>query len=76
MHYIGMDCHITTLDFAVVNYAGRLIKANRVATSVNNFMEFVKKVMPPRIVYMEEDTGSLGGGNLCQLWGKAGDYRP
>ena len=26
MHYIGMDCHITTLDFAVVNEAGRLIK--------------------------------------------------
>lgn len=24
MHYIGMDCHITTLDFAVVNDAGRL----------------------------------------------------
>ena len=56
MHYSGMDCHITTLDFAVVNDAGWLIKANRVATSVNSFMEFVKKVMPPRIVYMEEGT--------------------
>jgi len=29
MHYIGMDCHITTLDFAVVNEAGRLVKAIR-----------------------------------------------
>ena len=56
MHYIGMDCHITTLDFAVVNDAGRLVRANRVATSVNNFMGFVKKVTPPRIVYMEEGT--------------------
>ncbi len=28
MHYIGMDCHITTLDFAVVNDTDRLIKAN------------------------------------------------
>ena len=27
MHYIGMDCHISTLDFAVVNEGGRLVKA-------------------------------------------------
>ena len=57
MHYIGMDCHITTLDFAVVNDAGRLVKANSVATSVNNFMGFVKMVPSPRAIYMEE--GSL-----------------
>jgi hypothetical protein len=56
MHYIGMDCHISTLDFAVVNETGRLIKTGSVATSVNNFMEFVKKVAPPRVVYMEEGT--------------------
>jgi hypothetical protein len=56
MHYIGMDCHITTLDFAVVNEAGRLVKANSVATSVNGFMEFVKTVPPPRAIYMEEGT--------------------
>jgi len=56
MHYIGMDCHISTLDFAVVNEAGRLVKAHRVATNVNGFMEFVKKVPPPRIIYMEEGT--------------------
>lgn len=43
MHYIGMDCHISTLDFAVVNDIGRQVKASRVATKVNNFMEFVKK---------------------------------
>jgi len=51
-----MDCHISTLDFAVVNEAGRLVKAHRVATSVNGFMEFVKKVPPPRTIYMEEGT--------------------
>jgi len=56
MHYIGMDTHISTLDFAVVNEAGRLVKAHRVATSVNEFMEFVKTVMPPRAIYMEEGT--------------------
>ena len=43
MHYIVMDCHITTLDFAVVNEAGRLVKTHRVATSVNGFMKFVCK---------------------------------
>jgi len=51
-----MDCHITTLDFAVVNEAGRLVKANSIATSVNGFMEFVKTVPPPRTIYMEEGT--------------------
>jgi transposase len=56
MHYIGMDCHITTLEFAVVNEVGRLVKASRVTTSVNGFMEFVKKVPPPRTIYMEEGT--------------------
>ena len=54
MHYIGMDSHISTLDFAVVNEAGRLVKASRVATSVNGFMEFVKTVPPPRTIYIEE----------------------
>jgi transposase len=56
MNYIGMDCHISTLDFAVVNEAGRLVKANRVPTSVNGFMEFVKTVPRPRTIYMEEST--------------------
>ena len=56
MNHIGMDSHITTLEFAVVNEAGRLVKADRVATSVNGFMEFVKTVPPPRTIYMEEGT--------------------
>jgi len=59
MQYIGMDTHISNLDFAVVNDAGRLTKATSVATSVKNFMEFVRKVTPPRIIYMEE--GTLAG---------------
>ena len=41
MHYIWIDCHITTLDFAVVNDAGRLVKSCKVATSAKNFMEFI-----------------------------------
>ena len=56
MHYIGMDCHITTLDFAVVNESDQLLKAGRVTTRVNGLMEFVKKVMPPRTIYMDEGT--------------------
>ena len=47
MHCIGMDCHITTLDFAVVNDAGRLVKSCKVATSVKNFMEFIFKARTP-----------------------------
>jgi transposase len=65
MHYIGMDCHITTLEFAVVDEAGRLVKANRVATSVNGFMEFVKKVPSPRTIYMEEGTLAVWALETC-----------
>ncbi len=56
MNYIGMDCHISSLDFEVVNDAGRLVKVGRVADSVNKFIEFVKKILPPRTIYMEEGT--------------------
>ena len=33
MRYIGMDCHIRTLDFAAVNEKGRLVKATCIDTS-------------------------------------------
>ena len=65
MHYIGMDTHISTLDFAVVNDAGRLIKATSVPTSVKNLMEFVRKVNQPRIVYMEEGTLAAWALEVC-----------
>jgi len=48
MHYIGMDCHITTLEFVVVDETGNVV------TSAKNFMEFIKSVPRPRTVYMEE----------------------
>ena len=35
MHYIGMDCHITTLNFAVVNDAGRLVKFYKVPLTLS-----------------------------------------
>jgi hypothetical protein len=53
MHDIRMDCHITTLDFGVVNESGQLVKTHGVTTGVNGFVEFVNKV-PPRTIYMEE----------------------
>jgi len=70
MHYIGMDCHITTLDFAVVNEAGRLVKAKRIPTSVNGFMEFVKTVPRPRTVYMEESTLAAWALETCVRYGE------
>jgi transposase len=70
MHYIGMDCHITTLDFAVVNEAGRLIKAHNVATSVNGLVEFVKNVPPPRTIYMEEGSLAAWALETCVQFGE------
>ena len=70
MNYIGMDCHISTLDFAVVNETGRLVKAHRVATSVNGFMGFVKKVSLPRTIYMEEGTLAAWALETCVRFGE------
>ena len=70
MHYIGMDCHISTLDFAVVNEAGRLVKASRVATGAKGFMEFVKKQPLPRIIYMEEGTLAAWALETCVSYGE------
>jgi len=70
MHYIGMDCHISTLEFAVVNEGGRLVKADSVATSVNGFMGFVKTVPPPRTIYMEEGTLAAWALETCIRFGE------
>ena len=70
MNYIGMDCHISTLDFAVVNDAGRLVKAGSVATSVNRFIEFVKKIPLPRTIYIEESTLAAWVLEICIRYGE------
>ena len=54
MNYIGMDSHITTLEFKVINEKGKLIKAQRVATSAKNYIEFIKSVPKPRSIFTEE----------------------
>jgi hypothetical protein len=59
MNYIAMDCHISTLEFAVVSEAGRVTKEKTVPTGVKEFMEFVRSVPKPRKIFMEE--GSLAG---------------
>lgn len=56
MNYIAVDCHISTLDFAVVNERGKVTKEQRVATSAKGFIEFIKSVPKPRQTIIEEGT--------------------
>jgi len=56
MNYIGVDCHISTLDFAVATKMGRVKNKARVKTSAKEFMEFVKTVPKPRQIFIEEGT--------------------
>ena len=57
MNYIGVDCHISSLDFAVVNERGTITKRQKVNTGVKELIGFVKSVPKPRKVIIEE--GSL-----------------
>jgi transposase len=54
MNYIGTDTHISTMDFKVVNEQGAIKKAQRVTTSVDHFLEFIKSIPKPREVIIEE----------------------
>jgi transposase len=70
VNYIGMDSHITTLDFAVVNEMGRLTKSRRIDTGVKGFVEFVKQVPAPRTIYMEEGTLAAWALETCVHYGE------
>lgn len=70
MNYIGMDCHITTIDFAVVNESGRQTKTQRISTSVKGFIEFVKQVPSPRTIYMEESSLAAWALETCAEYGE------
>jgi len=59
MNYIGIDCHISTLDFAVVDERGKIKKRACVDTGVKGFMEFIRSVPKPRKIFIEE--GTLAG---------------
>lgn len=70
MNYIGLDCHISSLDFAVVNERGKTTQRRRVNTGVKELMEFVKAIPKPRKVIIEE--GALAGWLLetCTAFGE------
>jgi hypothetical protein len=59
MNYIGIDCHISSLDFAVVNERGTVTQKAKVNTGVKEFMAFVKSISKPRKIFIEE--GELAG---------------
>jgi transposase len=59
MNYIGVDCHISSLDFAVINERGAVTQKAKVNTGVKEFMTFVKSIPKPRKIFIEE--GELAG---------------
>jgi len=70
MNYIGLDSHISTLEFAVVNERGVRTKKQRVNTGVKELMTFVKGIPKPRKIFIEE--GTLAGWLLetCNAFGE------
>jgi hypothetical protein len=72
MNYIGVDCHISTLDFAVVD-GKRLIKKKACAnTGVKEFMEFVRSIPKPGKIFIEE--GELANWLSPTTWRKNTDF--
>ena len=77
MNYIGVDCHITSLDFAVVNEKGHTTRRAKVETSIKEFMKFVKNVPKSRRIFIEEGgAGKLVVRNKLNFWRRINYYRP
>jgi transposase len=70
MNYIGCDCHISTLDCAVVNEKGKETKKQRMNTGVKELMEFVKSVPKPRSIIIEEGTLASWLLEVCTDYGE------
>jgi transposase len=70
MHYIGMDTHITTLDFAVIDDTGRLTRSQSIPTSAQGLIKFIKQVPPPRTIYMEEGSLAAWALEVCVRYGE------
>jgi transposase len=68
MYYIGMDCHIANLEFAVVNKEGKVIKRDRVTTSGRGMMDFIRQVPRPRIVIVEEGCLAAWVKEVCEMY--------
>ena len=56
MHYIGMDVHIATIDFATVDEKGKVKHVETIKTSAKGIIEYIKKVPGPKVVVVEEGT--------------------
>jgi transposase len=70
MNYIGCDCHISTLDCAVVNERGQETKKQKMNTSVKGLMEFVKSIPKPRKIIIEEGTLASWLLEVCTAYGE------
>ena len=70
MNYIGCDCHISTLDCAVVNERGQETKKQRMNTGVKELMGFVKSVSKPRKIIIEEGTLANWLREICTDYGE------
>lgn len=54
MNYIAIDCHSTTLDFAVINELGKIILEKKVSTGAREFINVITTIPKPRKIYIEE----------------------
>ena len=70
MNYIGCDCHISTLDCAVVNERGHETKKQKMNTGVKGLMEFVKSIPKPRKIIIEEGTLASWLLEVCTDYGE------
>jgi len=70
MNYIGCDCHISTLDCAVVNERGHETKKQKINTGVKGLMGFVKSIPKPRKIIIEEGTLASWLLEVCTAYGE------
>jgi len=70
MYYIGMDSHIASLEFAVVNERGKVMKRGSVSTSEKGMMDFIRSVPQPREIIVEEGTLAAWIKEVCERSGE------
>lgn len=70
MHYIAMDTHIATLEFAIVNERGELKRCEKIPTSAKGLIEFIKSIPKPRTLYIEEGSLAAWVVDTCRSFGE------
>lgn len=70
MNYIGMDTHISTLDFAVINERGELKKMYNTSTSAKALIDFLQTVPRPRKLFIEEGSLASWVVETCHTFGE------